>query len=522
MNRLILFIFSYLFIISVCLAQADVEKKPKKLKVLKLTLKEAVEQVLDENLTIQNAKYEMLKADSEVYKNDSQFSWKALAGVQVYKVKRPANNTNVFSGTKISQDKISVGIEKLFRTGTYFKVEASTLRFDSNAFESNLTPASFQFLAMPPLYTGAIGFTISQELLKYSFGKTEKNRKKILRKQALIRREQLVFQLTNLVAQTLVDYWSLAVSDSAVVTYEKLLKSTRNIRNLTYRKQRIGLAEKFEANQWNAAIFQIEGEMEKIRNQREASRRQLVRVLNVDPTSEISGVTDLTEALPPEKNIEEEITYAFSHRIDLLNILRQKEVARLQLGNAKDEDMPSLKISGSYASTGQTIISPQRNYTNSGLGIPSTKFPNMSAEIRLSYPLWDKGVKAQIRDAELEIKKLDEEEKRLKKNIADEIKIRWLSVKNSHKILMDSKIVENESQRHYSGIYRRFSQGSYQAVAVKNALDSLAQSQLAIIQAKINFNINLLRYDLAKNFLFARFGIDINQIIDKALAGAQQ
>ncbi|MEM7180998.1 MAG: TolC family protein [Spirochaetota bacterium] len=503
-------------------ATAPEETTPKDNKILKLTLKEAVEQVLDNNLTIQNSKYEMILADSALYKNESKFAWKALAGIEVSKVKLPSNNNNVFSGTKQTQDKISIGIEKLFKTGTYFKAEASTMRFDTNAFESNLTPAAFQALAMPPLYTGSVGITLSQELLKYSFGKTEENRIKMMRKQAVIRREELIFQLTNLVAKTLVDYWSLAVADSAVLTYEKLLKNTKQIRNLTYRKQRIGLAERFEANQWNALIFQIDGQLQKQKNDREKARRDLVRILNVNPSSQISGVTDLTEALPEKPNFEDEFTYAYSNRIDLLNILRRKEVARLVLSNAKDEDMPSLTISGSYASTGQNVFSPQSNYLNTQLGIPSTKFPTMSAKIQLTYPLWDKGIKAGIRDAELELKKLDEEESKLKKEIQDELRIRWLAIENSHQILLDSKKTEQESEKYYKGIYRRFSQGSYQAVAVKNALDSLLQSQLQTIQAKINFNINLLRYDLAKNFLFTRFGIDIKEIIDKATKQAKK
>jgi hypothetical protein len=49
--------------------------------------------------------------------------------------------------------------------------------------------------------------------------------------------------------------------------------------------------------------------------------------------------------------------------------------------------------------------------------------------------------------------------------------------------------------------------------AVKNALDTYTQNQLQEIQAKINYNINLMRYDLAKNALLERFEINVEKIV---------
>lgn len=61
----------------------------------------------------------------------------------------------------------------------------------------------------------------------------------------------------------------------------------------------------------------------------------------------------------------------------------------------------------------------------------------------------------------------------------------------------------------------RFRQGRYTAVNVKNALDSLANTELAVTQAKINFNINLVRYELAKNSLFEKYGLDLYSILEE-------
>lgn len=74
---------------------------------------------------------------------------------------------------------------------------------------------------------------------------------------------------------------------------------------------------------------------------------------------------------------------------------------------AEDEDMPSLKLSGTASSRAQSLISPQDNYYLGNYnGIRSWKYPEYRADITLSYPLWDKGVKTSIRDAQVNIKEM--------------------------------------------------------------------------------------------------------------------
>ncbi|NUM40729.1 MAG: TolC family protein, partial [Leptospiraceae bacterium] len=351
-------------------------------KVIRLTIQDAVKYVIENNITVKNAKYEIIKADSDLIKNDSKFLWKVLGTVESFRSTLPNNRLNVFTGTKISNDKFSAGIEKQFATGTYFKLEASAVRFDSNAFESSSTPADFKFMAVPPMYTGAVSFTLSQELLKSSFGKTEKNQVKILENQTAMKREELIYQLSGLIVQVLVDYWSLTIYDSAVQTYEKLLKNTIEIRDLTRRKQNLGLAEKFEINQWNSALAGVKSQLEKTKQDREETKIKLLRILNVDPTSEVTGLTDLTEnAVALKKTISEDIDYAYQNRIDLRNVIREKEISELSLTNAEKEDIPSLKVSATYSSRGQNLISPQENYLNTEHAILSMKYPEYRGDV---------------------------------------------------------------------------------------------------------------------------------------------
>jgi hypothetical protein len=55
--------------------------------------------------------------------------------------------------------------------------------------------------------------------------------------------------------------------------------------------------------------------------------------------------------------------------------------------------------------------------------------------------------------------------------------------------------------------------GRFNALAVKNALDTYVQNQLQEIQARINYNINLMRYDLSKNALLDKFEINVDKLV---------
>ncbi|AXR62561.1 TolC family protein [Leptospira mayottensis] len=486
--------------------------------VLRLTLKDAVNHVLEKNITIQNAKMEYVKADGGELKNESQFTWNLIGGITIFKTTLPNNRNNIFLGTKQSQDKLSVGIEKNFKTGTYVKLEASTTRFDSSAFEDpRTTPSSLAILAIPPQYTSALTITLSQEILKYSFGKTQKEREAILRQNTVIKREELIYILSQLVVQTLIQYWSLNIYDSNVKTLQDLESNTRNIRDLTTRKRNLGLSEGFEVNLWNSILSQTAGNLEKAKVSRKEAERNLIRILNADPSSKIEGVTDLQENVPTDFNVEKDYIYALEHRTDLKNLKKQREIAELNLKIKEAEDMPSLKLSGAYSTRGQNIVSPQQNVTDTNRGIASFKYPEAYAAFQFSYPLWDKGIKADIRNAKLDVENLEKKEAELKLSIKEELENRYAAILAGKDILEGTKKRKEEANKFYRGLSERFRQGRFTAVAVKTALDNVIQSELQVTQAKIQLNIDILRYELAKNHIFEKFGVNVNDIIDRLM-----
>ncbi|TGK01044.1 TolC family protein [Leptospira semungkisensis] len=485
-------------------------------KIMRLTTEETVKRALDSNFKLQNLRYELAKSDSNYLKSESQYSWRLVADGSFRQSILPFNQNNVFTGTKISNDTIKGGIEKTIRaTGTYFKLEAGNTRFDSNAFEDKSNPlsAGFAGLALPPLYTGFITATISQDLLKNSFGYKGKNQEKILDNQAQMAKNQVSLQISEAIVGSLVDFWDYSVKLQSLKTYRKLQENVKDIRNLTIRKQGLGLSEGFEVNQWNALLAQADSQLETATVQKEESKRKLARTLKLESDTDLSEETDLLEEIPEKPNFTKDLEVAYKKRTDYVNAVKEKEIAELLLKNAKNDQLPTLTLSGSASSQAQTITTPEKNYTDSGDGVTSLKYKDYNGKVAFSYPLFDKGVYAGRRDSEVTLRQASLKEIELRNEVRDDLKGRIDSLEASYKIYKNSIVTESETQNYYNGVLRSFRQGRADAVAVKNALDTLVRDQLSLTQARVNFNIDLMRYYIAKNTLLERFNLDVDKLI---------
>ncbi|MDZ4726873.1 MAG: TolC family protein [Leptospira sp.] len=483
-------------------------------KGFSLNLKDAVKYTIENNREVLRARLELVKADSDLLKFEGKYSYRAFAEVDTQQNKFPYNQNNLFTGTKTSTTTYNAGIDRLFTTGTYFKLDAKSTRFDSNAFEDQTkTPAGFGALGLPPLYTDSLQVTIAQDLWKNSFGAKERNTEKMLENQSLILKDQLEEQVAQKVVNALVDYWNFSVKDSSYQTFEQLLKNTKTIRDLTIRKQGLGLSESFEVNQWNALLAQVEGQMAQATAEKDEARRKLIRTLNIPEDSTFTKTSPLSEELPKNLDYDSDINYAFKNRADFKNIQRKRENAELALKNAKSDAMPTLKVAGTYGYQAQNLEGPSVNYTNSKNGVFSYSYPVMQGSVDLSYPIGDKGIKAGLRDAEIQRRQVNLEEEDLTKSVADDVRTRIDVLKASYKVLDNAKKTEDEARKYYAGVVRSFQQGRFNALTVKNALDTLVQDQLALVRAKVDYNINLHRYYVSKNALFEEYGVDRNKLL---------
>lgn len=477
-----------------------------------LTLRETIKLVLDNNNSVRIQQLEILKSDTELLKEESKYTPKVDFTYQSLVRKDVPTPQTLFSGTQTNQDAYILGLEKLFETGTYFRVEGSDTRFDNNAGEdvTALFNPLISSLAQPPLHTGALKVILQQELLKNAFGYSQRRINDIKRKQSQIQREELEYQLAQLTVKAMVDYWSLSIAEQELQTAQNLYRNTANIRAITAQKLGIGLAERFELNQWNALLSQAAIQLDQANLDRDAKRRELLRTLNLDPDLQLTGATDLVQDPPENTNRERDIQQALDSRPDLAVIRKQMEIARLSRELADNNLLPSVKIGGSYASR-----DVGRQAETAFYHVPRGTYPEMTFQFKVEYPLWDEGARVDARNARINLKQLSLREKEITRQVEDDIRNGYDQTRAAYRAVNQSRNALYQTQAYYNGLVVRYRQGRFSADAIKQALDQLVQARQAYTRALINYNITLLRYDLARDVIWQKYNIDIDAVIDR-------
>lgn len=483
----------------------------KKSKQSGLSMKELITLVLDRSDLVRIQQLEILKFDTALRKSNSVYAPVLESALQRQVTKNRYTNSFT-SGNTRETTKAYIKAKKLFRSGTYFETELSDT-YTSSEEVSN--PAFSNISSAPDMFTPAklhstnLGIVLRQELLKNAFGYNSRRNEKIQQSKAQIQRYNLVYALSSLVTNTMIDFWKLLIAQENIRTSKRLLQNTRKVRAITVRKSRLGLAESFEIKQWKALFLQAKTRLEESRLAHDNLERRLLRTLNLSSKRKLKTPGGLRTALPADLDFERDLKLAYDTRPDYKAVQLQRKNAKMLLEIAENQLLPSLSLGARYRGQGFDQEASQA-YEHSTSG----KYPDYSFDFKIEYPLWDEGLQAEKRNAKINLRQIEIQEKQLRLQIRNELEDARQEIQLAHQRLLYSKEALLSNRAYYNGLLRRYRQGRFSATALKNALDTLVQSEQGLMEAMVNFNISLLRYSLHCNTLFKKYGIDIDKVVD--------
>lgn len=470
----------------------------------KLSLEQAVNMVIRKNLTLKKAKYDVLMTDTELLGYLSKYTPNLTAEAGYEKQKVPLSSTgSAFGGDETTDLTASLAISKLFMTGTMLQAGVRESLYDQN-------DSGFPMFAIDPdpaYHKPSFFISVQQELLKNSFGASDRRMMRLLEGKYEIERDALINQLSGLVVETLVQYWQVVIEKNAVANAEHAKESTKQIRDIVARNTRIGLAESFDLNQYNSLLFAADSRLEMSQQSLTEASRKLLRMIDMPAETKIEGVTELIDVLP-QLNPEEALEAAFAKRADFISAEKELELARINLDLARNNSLPSLSLYFNASS-----LSQAENLSDAFVDAVAFQYPVWSAGVRFSYPLGDTASAAEIRNAYYRVRQAEINLEELQKEIRDDVLNRLEAVRMQHRILQNSRKMRSETELHYSKVLGKAKAGQFNAVVVKNALDSLIDARQRELEALVGFNVALLQFDLAKNEIFERYKIDIEKIL---------
>jgi outer membrane protein TolC len=497
-------IFIFLIFATEVFTENAKEVKKEESNLVTLTLDSAINMVIHKNLTLQSAKYDLLMTDTDLQNYLQKYSIRLNAEASYVDQKAPASGLSAsFGGNESTQFDTTLSISKLFSTGTMISAGITESLYDQNDLAiPNIKPEEDPAYHKPSLF-----FSIQQEFLKNAFGYADRKNLEMLKNSAVIRKEALLFQLSGLIVSALVDYWQVIIEENGLKNSKKAFDATVEIRDIIGRNTKFGLADSFELNQYESLVAASKSRLALSQFQRDVAYQKLLRTINLPAETKIQGVTELDNLLP-KMDLEAAIETAFKKRTDYQNLLREIEINELNAALANHNALPSLNAFFTLSTMGQS--------DEFGTATEDTfafDYPTWKVGFKVSYPLFDTGVKTAIRNAEYKLEQSKIKLEDLRKEIINEVTQKYKAVKLQFEIMQNTTTVMRESQIYYEKIMQNAKRGRFNSIVVKNALDSIIDARQKVLESLVQYNIALLQYDLAKNEIFERFQVDINDLM---------
>jgi outer membrane protein TolC len=471
---------------------------------LNLTLNTAIKMVLDNNPTLKSAKYDVLMSDTDFMTYLQKYSIRLNADGSYLDQTAPISGlASTLGGDKSYQYDAGLSVSKIFSTGTMLSLGVKETLYDQNdKIIRGLKPTED-----PAYHKPSLSFTIQQDLLKNVFGVADRKNMAILKSISEMKRDTYIYQLSGLIVSALIDYWQVIIQENALKNSKKGLEATIQIRDIVGRNSSFGLTDSFELNQYQSLVAAAKSRFALSEFQRDQSMRKLLRTINMPADTKIQGVTELTEQLP-ELDLKKSLEVAFQKRTDYKNAVRNLEVSELNLSLADHNALPAMTGFFTISTLGQSDV--MSTAFNDAM---TTKFPTWKVGVSISYPLWDKGIKTAIRNAGYQLEQSRIKLAQLKKEVEDEVTEKYQAVLLQYNVMVNTRTVMTESQIYYEKIMQNAQRGRFNSIVVKNALDSIIDARQRVLEAVVQYNVALLQFDLAKNEIFEKYNIDVNELL---------
>lgn len=472
---------------------------------LKLSLETVIRRIITQNFDVRSARYDIKQSDSPWRKNLSKYDYRLNGEVSGSYIRQPETGSRTLMGTKVDSYTGEVGVSKYFSTGTSVSLSVSHEYSKSNFYFPSMMPQEI----FTETYKTSLTATLQQALLKNFLGYQDRLQEKNLRLQSKKVRSSLINSLSGQIVQGLIDYWDLIVAEDNLKTSKIELDNMQNLFNVVVRKKRYGLAQQFEVNQYRALLYQSQNKVELAKQNQFDARIKLLKQLNLDNETKLKSVTQLSKD-KPKISLDKSLERAFAARVDYQNALREVRIARNELKIKKNALLPEVNL---FASIG----SGDQDTTTSASADDLTTFenPQLTTGIRATYILGNNQAKTDLRDARYDLRQARLKVKKLRKDIRDEIASLVKKISITYNIYKNSLKAQKEAQKYYRNVRQEIRRGRFSALTLKEALDNYIQSRYNTTQNLIQYNVTLLRLDLAQNRIFKRFGIDIEKVLTR-------
>ena len=481
--KLSIYFFS-LFLILVSVANAN--------DPLSLTLKETIERVLKNNISISVQSYNSKINEQFIFEKEADFDPTLDFEFKFGEETRQSSSSSSLSDAKNRNQDYDwdFSVSQKFVTGGDYELSMDNNR---NRTSSSLT-------SLNPTYSSDLALTVTQPLLK-DFG-IDLNKRKIY----IAKNDQKIsdHQFTEKVIDTLTEaeniYWDLVFSIEDLKVKETSLQRARDLEKQVKAQVDVGTLAELEILQAQSDVASRDEQLLNAQNLIEDNEDNLKNILNSSFDSE-DGLKKIIPADSPvfepgsENSLEEALKTALTLRPDLLAKKKELDNRNIEAKYNENQMLPTLDLIGSLGLNGLSGDSTTTNgaYDTALSEAFSTNYGLWQFGINLSYPLGNRAAKSKLAAKRLEVAQLLLDIKDLEKNIIVEVREAHRQIKTDIKKVQATRVARKLAEEKLNAEEKKFKVGLSTSFNVLAFQEDLAEEQSNEIKAVIDYNKSLTR-----------------------------
>ncbi len=383
------------------------------------------------------------------------------------------------------------GLRQFLPTGTTLEATVEQSRSISNR--------------SPEQQVARLGLTVTQALLE-GFGPAV-NLADVRQAElgTLASRYQLKAFTEALLAEAETAYWNFVLAKEQIAIFESSLAVARRQRDETELRIEVGLLPEVEAAAARAEVARREQALITARSLLEERRLRLLRLLNPDPANpydqRINAVSEPRTKPVPLPDLAERLQLAEKMRPELNEARLLIQQRRLETVVTRNGLLPRLDFFVTLGKTGYADT-----FADS-FGDLDSKTYDLAAGLHLSQALGNRAAKGRDLAARTSLQQAQEALANLRQLVLLDVRLAANELERARQQIAASAITRALQQETLAAEQERFEVGASTTLLVSQAQRDLLVSQIAEVEAIVNYRIGLVNLYLAEGSLLERRGI---------------
>ena len=385
----------------------------------------------------------------------------------------------------------------------------------SASFNNSRTETDNAFSTLPLSYRSTLSLNYTQPLLA---GRKTDNQRTSL-ETTVIQGDnsdiQLDAQIANIAYLIQVSYWGLRAAIEQIEIQNQNLIQAQDLLEQNRIRVQIGTMSDLQMLQAEAQVANAEqsrlGAEIQWRNQELSFKRLLVGGPNDPLLVQTLIPTSAPTLVFQEPDIDAAIAIALEQRTDLRQSRNNREISSLNLAVTNNNTRPDLNLTAAYSVQGTGGDRYQRvglggelelvepgGYTTGLRSILDRNTPTWSVNLNFSYPIGNRGSRASLRRAELQLEQTDLSIRSQELGVVIEVTNAGLNVRDTFLLLEAAQRSREVSERAAEVEATRFGVGASTNYEVTQARDALTSARLSELRAIINYVNAVAEFELVQ------------------------